>query len=137
MSDVIDSIKSLDENFPDIDFEQLIIKIVNSFLNPVSSIFVFHPMISAGIGFTWIPFYDYETFMGIVVRPMFTRYIFGAIRSGGFLQRYFMIGSFPVFTIRFIGIFINLGGIGQNKIIGPTIYIGTAARVRTMPFFQL
>lgn len=121
----IDSIILLDENFPNVDTQQLVSNMVNAFFDPLAGILRPAPIFSAGYGFTWIPFYGYESFLGVMLRPMFTRHVFGFSRTGGIISSHFKIGKFSMFTFRFIGLFINFGDIGSEKILGPQIYIGT------------
>lgn len=125
VNEFIDSIRSLDENFPDIDIRELISNLIEGFFRPFTGFLLPEPMFSAGISFTWIPFYGYESFIGVMLRPMFTRHIFGYSRVGGILGRFYKIGTYSMFLIRFIGIFINFGDIGKEFTIGPTMYLGT------------
>ena len=121
----IDSIKSFTLNFPDIDTNKLTTDVVQSFFSPLPGIFRPKPVISAGIGNTWIPFYDYETFLGFMLRPMLTKYQFGFTHVGGLAQCRLTIGKFFMVNTCFTGIFINLGDIGIENIMGPTMYVGT------------
>ena len=125
INDFIDSIIALDENFPNVDTQQLVSNMINAFFDPLAGILRPAPMFSAGYGFTWIPFYGYESFVGVMLRPMFTRHIIGFTRTGGIIRNHFQIGSFSMWTLRFIGLFVNFGDIGTEKILGPTMYIGT------------
>ena len=83
------------------------------------------PFFSAGIGFTWIPFYGYETILGLMLRPMLTRYRFRFSHVGVLTQTDFTIGQHLMINICFCGLFINLGDIVSERVIGPTVYIGT------------
>lgn len=121
----IDSIKSFTLDFPDIDTNKLTTDVVQAFFSPLPGIFRPKPVFSAGIGNTWIPFYDYETFLGFMLRPMLTKYQFGFTHVGGLAQCRLTIGKFFMVNTCFTGIFINLGDIGLENIIGPTMYIGT------------
>ena len=126
----IQSITSLDETFTITNVEQLINDIVDAILNPVAGLFLPHAVISIGLGATWIPFYNYETFMGVMLRPMVTRYCIGYSNVGGLTSTNIKIGRYFKLVLGFRGLFINLGDIGFNRIIGPTIYIGRAFMVR-------
>ena len=125
VNDIIDSIKSFDDYFPNINIEQLISDMIDAFFTPLGGILKPKPIFSVGIGFSWIPFYDYESFLGILFRPIFTRYIFGFSRVGGILEKHFKMGCYNLIELCFSGLFINFGDIGREKIIGPTMYIGT------------
>jgi len=126
----IQSISSLDETLTITNVEQLIDDIVDAILNPVVGLFPPNPVISIGLGTTWIPFYDYETFVGVMLRPMITRYCIGFSNVGGPASTNIIIGRYFKLVIGFRGLFINFGDIGFNRIIGPTIYIGRAYIVR-------
>lgn len=121
----IDSAKCIIEDFPDIDTEKYITGVIEGFFRPLPGFFRPKPYFSAGLGSTWIPFYEYETFIGLLVRPMVTRYQFGFSHVGGLAQCRFTIGKFFMVNTCFCGLFINLGNIGMEKVMGPTLYIGT------------
>jgi len=121
----IDSIELIIDDFPDIDTTKLITKIVEGFFLPLPGFFRPKPIVSAGIGNTIIPFYDYETFLGRMIRPMLTRYQFGFTHIGGITRCRFTIGKYFIFNTRFCGMFINLGDILFEEKMGPTLYIGT------------
>jgi len=121
----IDSIKPIIENFPDINTEKFIKNIIESFFMPLPGFFRPKPFFSAGIGSTWIPFYDYETFLGLLFRPMLTRYQFGFSHIGGLRQCRITFGKYYMLNTCFFGLFVNLGDIALEKIMGPTLYIGT------------
>lgn len=125
VSTLINSIKSIIGDFPNVDTEILVSNIIKAFFSPLGGFFRPKPIFSAGIGFTWIPFYGYETFLGLMLRPMLTRYRFGFSQVGGLTRTDFTIGQHLMVNICFCGLFINLGDIGSERVIGPTIYIGT------------
>lgn len=125
VNDFINTIKSLDENFPNVNTEQLVSDLIEALFDPLSGILRPSPIFSVGIGFTWVPLYGYESFVGVMLRPMFTRHISGFSRIGGLISNHFKIGRFSIFIVRFSGLFINFGDIGSERIIGPTMYIGT------------
>lgn len=131
LNDFINSIKLLDENFPNVDTKQLVSDIIDAFFNPLAGFLPPEPVISIGSGFTWIPFYGYESFFGMMLRPMFTRHILGFTKIGGLISTYTKFGTYSMITIGFTGLFINFGDIGFDRILGPTIYIGSALFVRT------
>ena len=121
----LDSIELIIDDFPDIDTTKLITRIVEGFFLPLPGFFRPKPILSAGIGNTMIPFYDYETFLGRMIRPMLTRYQFGFTHIGGITRCRFTIGKYFIFNTRFCGMFINLGDICFEQKMGPTMYIGT------------
>ena len=131
INDFINSVKTIDENFPNINLEQLVTDIIGAFFNPFLGFFPPRPVISIGIGISWIPLYKYESFIGYMFRPMLTRYVFGFSRVGGLLSNYLKIGTYFKLILGFEGLYINFGDLGNNQIIGPTIYIGRALYVRT------
>ncbi|KYK23711.1 hypothetical protein AYK21_02200 [Thermoplasmatales archaeon SG8-52-2] len=121
----IDSIDLIMDDFPEIDTTKLVTRIVEGFFLPLPGFFRPKPIVSAGIGNTIIPFYDYETFLGRMIRPMLTRYQFGFTHIGGITRCRFTIGKYFIFNTRFCGMFINLGDICFEEKMGPTMYIGT------------
>jgi hypothetical protein len=125
VSILINSIKSIIEDFPSIDTEILVSNVIESFFRPFGGYLRPKPFFSAGLGFTWIPFYGYETFFGLMIRPMFTRYRLGFSQVGGLTRTDLTIGQHLMVNICFCGLFINIGDIGNDRITGPTIYIGT------------
>lgn len=126
----IESICLLDETLTITNIDQLINDVVDALINPVGGLFFSNPVISIGVGTTWIPFYDYETFIGLMLRPMITRYCIGFSKLGGLTSTNIILGRYFKLVLGFRGLFINLGDIGFNRIIGPTIYIGRAYMVR-------
>ncbi len=87
------------------------------------------PLISIGIGITWIPFYDYESMMGRLIKPVFIHHLIGF--SATFKLNPFKLG-FPslsyglhrVRTFFFNGLLIDFSNLGYDRIIGPQILIG-------------
>lgn len=87
------------------------------------------PLISIGIGITWIPFYDYETMLGRLIKPVFIHHVLGF--SATFKLNPFKLG-FPSFsyglhrirTFFFNGLLIDFSNLGYDRILGPQILIG-------------
>lgn len=87
------------------------------------------PLISIGIGITWIPFYDYETMFGRLIKPVFIHHLLGF--SATFKLNPFKLG-FPslsyglhrVRTFFFNGLLIDFSNLGYDRIVGPQILIG-------------
>ena len=122
---LISSIKSIIDDFPNIDTEVLVSNVIEAFFRPPGGYLRPKPFFSIGIGFTWIPFYGFETFLGLMLRPILTSYIFGFSHVGGLTRTDLTIGQHLMVNICFCGLFINLGDIGSEKIIGPSLYVGT------------
>ena len=95
---------------------------------------------SVGIGYAFIPFYDYETFIGIMIRPIWLIYppiIFGGGGYSGNLNMNVFpprieygdrIGAHILRTTTFSGLYINIGDLGYNNRLlgGPMILLGQA-----------
>jgi len=122
--------------------------------DPIESSFIFKEMFetemgrstiaSVGRGWTFIPFYDYETFIGVMLRPMWLFYpplIFG----GGGYSGNFNVNVFPprieygdrlgchiLRTTVFTGLYINIGELGFETLFhGGVILLGSARVVMT------
>lgn len=87
------------------------------------------PLISIGVGITWIPFYDYESMLGKLIKPIFIHHILGF--SATFKLNPFKLGfpslSYGLHRIRtffFNGLLIDFSNLGYDRIIGPQILIG-------------
>jgi len=141
---LIDSIKKIiGDDFPNESIKTDIADVIKSLKDPEplgGPIYnIFHlcrqPLFSVGIGYTWIPHYEYETFLGKMLRPVCLRHIMGfsatfPIFKFGFVYWYF--GLQRVWTFLFRGLNINFGDIGINRLIGPQILIGYGF----FPFFH-
>ena len=87
------------------------------------------PLISIGLGITWIPFYDYESMLGRLIKPVFIHHVLGF--SATFKINPFKLG-FPSFsyglhrirTFFFQGLLIDFSNLGYDRIIGPQVLIG-------------
>jgi len=132
VSNLISFIKILDENFPELDTQKFVSDIVDSLLNPSGKFLKPIPVFSVGRGFAWIPFYDYESFKGTMLRPIFTQYQFGftTLLSLTLLPpsfaKHIMLGTHRMISIGFSGIFINFGDVGLDRTLGPMIFVGLA-----------
>lgn len=126
MDDFIDTIKSFVINFPDVNADQIVIDAINAIIDPLGGIIRPAGVISLGTGFSIIPFYGYESFIGTMLRPIFSRYLFGFSRLGGLISYHSILGRYKMLILGFKGLFINLGDIGFDRILGPQIYIGKA-----------
>ncbi len=129
--ETLNMIKSVvGETFPDIEVESFVGEVISSFINPFGILGLRAPILSIGRGLCWIPFYDYEEFMGWMIRPMFIRYTIGF--AGVFhvnpfpfrLEYKDRLGMFRLRTVGFGGIFINWGDLGVDTFKGTVIVIG-------------
>ena len=97
-------------------------------------------IVSVGVGYAFIPFYDYETFIGIMVRPIWLIYPPIIFAGGGYTGNLNMnvipprmeygdrIGAHVLRTTCFSGLYINIGDLGYNNRLlgGPMILLGNA-----------
>lgn len=141
---IIDLIqKIVGEDFPNESIKADIAEVIEKLKHPKSlggpiyNLFYLcrQPLFSVGVGYTWIPHYDYETFFGKMLRPVFMRHLIGfsatfPIFKFGFVYWYF--GFQRVWTFLFVGLHINFGDLGINRLIGPQILIGYGF----FPFFH-
>lgn len=114
-------------NFPWLQILAFIEIIIEALRGPFY--LVRQPLLSIGIGFTLIPFYDYETFLGKMLRPVFMRHFIGfsiTARLNPFVLGfpYWYFGYQRVRTFFFNGLHINCGDLGYNRIIGPQLLLG-------------
>lgn len=128
---LVNSIKTIvGDDFPDLDIETFIEGTLTSLFNPLKWFFQRAAIFSVGRGFSWIPFYDYEAFMGIMFRPIFITHIIGftgALHFNPFpfrVEYADRIGLYRLTALAFSGIFINFGDITYDKIVGPILLIG-------------
>jgi len=121
---------------------------------PIQESFIFKEMFetelgrstiaSVGRGFTFIPFYDYETFLGVMLRPMWLFYPPLILGGGGYTGN-FNVNVFPprieygdrlgchiVRTTVFTGLYINIGELGIDVFSnGGIVLLGSARVVMT------
>ena len=79
------------------------------------------PVISVGSGFSYIPLYPGEAFIGFMLRPIFLQYfLFGYTASVNFhlipprLEYWDMVGTQTAMILGFVGIYIDFGKIGYG-----------------------
>jgi len=121
-NDMITIIKEIvGEDFPiDVDTDELVEEIASAFIGPPQVWALRSPIFSIGRGFTWIPFYNYESFMGVMIRPMFITHTLGftaVVHANLFpprLEYADRLGMYRFRTMGFIGLFINLLLIGKG-----------------------
>ena len=85
------------------------------------------PLFSIGMGWTLIPFYEYETFLGKLIRPVWMRHLVGFSATKRFFRFGFVYWNFGLhraMTFSFWGILINFGDLGVNRRIGPQLLVG-------------
>jgi hypothetical protein len=128
--------------------------IVAKGFDPIETNFIFKEMFetelgrstiaSVGRGFTFIPFYDYETFLGVMLRPMWLFYPPIFLGGGGYTGN-FNVNVFPprieygdrlgchiVRTTVFTGLYVNIGKLGFSTWFnGGIILLGSARVVMT------
>ena len=131
IKEIIDTIKVVvGDDFPEFDIDEFTGSIITSLLNPFKWFFQRAGIISVGRGFAWIPFYDYDTFFGAMIRPIFITHTLGFTGMYHFnpfpirIEYADRIGLYRLTTLAFVGIFINFGDILHEKIIGPVVLIG-------------
>jgi hypothetical protein len=115
--------------------------LVASGLDPVTTSWLFREMfetepgrstiISVGMGYAFIPFYDYETFLGVMLRPMWLLYPPIFLLGGGYTGNLNVnvlppriefgdrLGCHIVRTTIFTGLYINIGELGYDRMFGP------------------
>jgi hypothetical protein len=114
-------------NFPWLEILTFIDILIKALRGPF--FLIRQPLLSIGIGFTLIPFYDYETFIGKMLRPVFMRHFIGfsiTARLNPFILGfpYWHFGYQRVRTFFFNGLHINCGDLGHDRIIGPQLLLG-------------
>ena len=127
-NELIDLIKKMvGDDFPDEEIKIFVDSVIKLIF---SGRFLFRqPVFSIGIGITWIPFYEYETFIGKIFKPIFIQHLLGF--SATFKLNPFIVGfnciKFGLHRVRtffFEGLLINFSELGIERIIGPQILIG-------------
>lgn len=115
------------ENFPMEDVKTFIDSLIERLINPIN--LFKQPIISIGIGITFIPFYDYETFFGKLIRPVIIQHLIGfsaTIKFNPFIVGFPFVkfGLHRIRTFFFDGLMINFADLGVNNIIGPQLLLG-------------
>lgn len=104
-----------------------LLSLINLFHGPLY--IIRQPILSFGLGICWVPFYDYETLIGKMIRPIFIRYLIGfsaTARINPFRLGvpYMNFGLHRAYTFLFRGILINFTDLGINRVVGPQLLIG-------------
>ena len=115
------------EDFPYEAAIKIIASVIARLLSPLS--WLRQPIFSAGIGFVLIPFYEYETFVGKMIRPVFIWYLFGCsltLRVNPFPPSvpYSEIGFHRVRSLLYTGLLVDFGKLGFERRLGPQLLIG-------------
>jgi hypothetical protein len=114
-------------------------------LDPIDMEMVFRDMfdteigrstiVSVGVGYAFIPFYEYEAFLGVMLRPMWLLYPPIFMLGGGYtghlnikalpprIEYGDRLGSHIVRTTMFNGLYLNIGELGYDRLIGPGVMI--------------
>ena len=98
-------------------------------------------IVSVGRGFCFVPFYDYETFLGLMLRPMWFLYppliLGGAGYTGNFNVNVLpprvefgdRMGPHIVRTTMFTGLYLNVGELGIDTLFSGALMMLGRARV--------
>jgi len=98
-------------------------------------------IVSMGVGYAYVPFYDYETFLGIMIRPIWLFYPPIFLGGGGYTGNFNInflpgrvefgdrLGFHIARTTVFSGLYINVGELGYDRIFGGMIMLLGRARV--------
>ncbi len=98
-------------------------------------------IISMGLGYAYVPFYDYETFLGIMIRPIWLFYPPVFLGGGGYTGNFNInflpgrvefgdrLGFHIARTTVFSGLYVNVGELGYDRIFGGMIMLLGRARV--------
>ncbi len=91
---------------------------------------VLQPILSVGLGISWIPLYPGEAFLGMMLRPMLFTYFAGFTMSFNInlapprVEYWDILGPHALMAFGFIGIYINLAAIGIPGIPFTQLAIG-------------
>ena len=98
-------------------------------------------IVSVGRGYAFIPFYEYESFLGVMLRPMWLLYPPLFLGGGGYTGNFNInlipprieygdrLGGHLVRTTIFSGLYINIGDLGYDNIFSGLILLMGRARV--------
>ena len=117
----------LGDGFPADDTKIFVNSVITTIIQ--NRYFLRQPIISIGIGITWIPFYDYETMVGKLIKPIFIHHLLGfsaTFKLFPFAHGFpsLKYGLHRMRTFFFTGLLIDFSDLGYNRIIGPQILIG-------------
>jgi hypothetical protein len=126
-------------------------------LNPIEPTWLYNEMfnkelgrsivISVGKGYAFIPWYHYESFYGVLFRPLWLLYPPWFMLGGGYtgnlninvfpprIEYGDRLGSHIVRTTFFSGLYLNLGDLGYDNLFsGPMLLLGRARVVMSGDF---
>jgi hypothetical protein len=98
-------------------------------------------IVSVGMGYCYIPFYEYETFFGIQLRPIWMIYPPLFLGGGGYTGNLNInylpprveygdrLGGHMARTTFFSGLYVNIGDLGYDKVFGGLMLLMGSARV--------
>ena len=117
----------LGENFPADNTKTFVNTVINGIIK--NRYFLRQPILSIGIGITWIPFYEYETMIGTLIKPILIHHFLGVSAT---CKLFPLAHGFPTVkyglhrmrTFFFSGLLIDFTDLGYKRIIGPQILIG-------------
>lgn len=120
-------------------------------LDPITTDWLFREMfetefgrstiISVGVGYAFIPFYEYEMLFGSMIRPIWLIYLPLILGSGGYTGNLNLnlfpfrieygdrLGAHIVRTTFFTGLYLNIGEIGFDRLLGGVMIMLGRARV--------
>jgi len=120
-------------------------------LEPITTDWLFREMfetefgrstiISVGVGYAFIPFYEYEMLFGSMIRPIWLIYLPLILGSGGYTGNLNInlfpfriefgdkLGAHMVRTTFFTGLYLNIGEIGYDGLFGGVMIMLGRARV--------
>jgi len=130
-NELVQTVKEiLKDDIPEIETEEFVQSIVGAISGGWNFPNFQAPIFSLGRGITWIPLYDYESFFGVMLRPMFITHTIGftACFHLNLLPPRFeyldRLGLYRYTTLAFTGLFLNIGDVGIDRIAGPVLLIG-------------
>ncbi|MEA2053909.1 MAG: hypothetical protein U9O96_02150 [Candidatus Thermoplasmatota archaeon] len=88
-------------------------------LFPDAGIALLHPILSCGVGCSYIPLYPGEAFLGVMLRPIFLQYFFAGY-TGCFnvrlapprIEYWDWVGTQTIMVFGFVGIYIDFASVG-------------------------
>jgi hypothetical protein len=91
--------------------------------------FLRQPIFSVGFGFSVIPFYFYETFLGRLFRPMWITYLPGFTSTYHINPMppripYVRVGLHRIRSMLYNGLYIDFSDLGRDRPLGITLLIG-------------
>jgi len=115
------------DDFPEEEAKKTINSVIGRLFGPLW--WLRQPILSVGFGFIVVPFYEYETFIGRMFRPVNIWYLYGcsiSLRPNPFRPSvpYGKIGLHRVRSMLFQGLLVDFGKLGFERRMGPQLLIG-------------